>query len=81
MAVEVKNYDLNQSGNRANLYNTLSEQSATRANNLPQGMAQGVILDARGQVIEPAVLQRIPTNIQTATNGRIQAQNVIIITQ
>lgn len=75
--LDVKNYDLSSSANRYNLYRTLATQSAERAKGLPSGSIQGVVLDIRGQCIDPAVLQRIPTNIQQVTNGRIKAQDVI----
>lgn len=77
MYVDVKNYDLSSAANRANLYNTLADQATSRAQNLPAGSFQGVVIDIRGQSIDPAVLQRIPNNIQQATGGRIRAQDVI----
>ncbi len=77
MHVDVKNYDLSSPGNRGNLYRGIAQQAITRSQNLPSGAWQGVILDIRGQSIDPMVLQRIPTNIETATGGIIRAQNVI----
>lgn len=81
MHLDVKNYDLTVSGNRYNLYSELARQAESRAANLPSGSFQGVILDIRGQSIDPAVLQRIPTNIQQVTGGRIRAQDVIFKTR
>jgi filamentous hemagglutinin len=77
MHIEVKNYDLSLPANRASLYNDVAEQALRRAENLPSGSFQGVIIDIRGQAIDPAVLQRIASNIQQATGGRIRVQDVI----
>jgi filamentous hemagglutinin len=77
MHVEVKNYDLTSSSSRYNLYKELADQAAKRAQNLPKDSVQGVILDIRGQSIDPAVLQRIPANIEKATGGLIRAANVV----
>jgi len=81
MHFDVKNYDLTSSGNRYNLYRELARQAESRAGNLPSGSVQGVVLDIRGQSIDPAVLQRIPANIEQVTNGRIKAQDVIFKTR
>jgi RHS repeat-associated protein len=77
MHVDVKNYNLSGPLNRARLYSNLELQSLSRAQHLPSGSFQGVILDIRGQNLDPAVLQRIARNIEVVTGGRIRAQDVI----
>jgi len=78
--LDVKNYDLAMPGNRANLYNAIAEQARSRAANLPSGSFQGIIVDIRGQAVDPAVLLRIPINIETATGGIIPRSNVVFRT-
>lgn len=75
--LDIKNYDLSSSSNRANLYNTVGQQARERAQNLPSGSHQGIVIDIRGQNIDPAVLNRIPTNIETATDGIIPSSSVV----
>jgi len=75
--IDAKNYDLTSSANRYNLYRDVAHQAQSRAANLPGGSSQGLILDIRGQSIDPAVLRRIPTNIERVTGGLIRAQDVV----
>ncbi len=78
MYLDVKNYDLTSSRNRYDLYRNLAAQARLRASNLPGGSIQGVVLDTRGQCIDPSVLQRVPSNVQQCTGGLIQAQDVVL---
>ena len=78
--LDVKNYDLSSPSNRANLYNTIADQASARAANLPKGAHQGIVIDIRGQTVDPAVLRRIPLNIETATGGTIPRTNVVFLT-
>ena len=66
-ALEVKNYDLSQAGNRANLYNTIHEQYLQRISNLPRGTQQRIVIDIRGQNVSEGVLMRVRSNILTIT--------------
>jgi filamentous hemagglutinin len=79
--LDVKNYDLTNPRNRFNLYNDIEEQAAKRAANLPSGSFQGIILDIRGQNVDPAVLQRIPINIETRAGGIIPRTSVVYRTE
>jgi YD repeat-containing protein len=66
-AIEVKNYDLLQPSNRANLYNTIHGQYLQRVSNLPKGTHQRVVIDIRGQNVPESLLIRVRSNIQTIT--------------
>jgi RHS repeat-associated protein len=77
--LDAKNYDLSSPGNRANLYNRIKAQATNRALNLPKGASQGIVIDVRGQSVDPAVLRRIPVNIETATGGIIPRSRVVFL--
>jgi len=66
-ALEVKNYDVLQPSNRANLYNTIHRQYLQRISNLPKGTHQRIVIDIRGQNVPESILMRVRSNIQTIT--------------
>lgn len=66
-ALEVKNYDVLQPSNRANLYNTVHGQYLQRISNLPKGTHQRIVIDIRGQNVPESTLMRVRSNIQTIT--------------
>lgn len=68
-AIEVKNYDLAQPSNRADLYNTIHRQYLQRKSNLPRGTHQRIIIDVRGQTLSQAILWRVRNNILTITRS------------
>lgn len=69
MSIEVKNYNL--STNQNALINNVSQQALQRADNLPAGMEQQIIIDVRGQVITPAQENAIIQGIVQKSNGVI----------
>ncbi|EJE3041425.1 hemagglutinin repeat-containing protein [Salmonella enterica] len=68
-SVEVKNYNImtNQSG----LINNVSKQAIQRAENLPAGMQQRVIIDVRGQSVSVEQERAIIKGIVQKSNGVI----------
>ncbi len=79
-AVEVKNYDLSTSENRQRLYRTIGKQLRKRSENLPAGATQKVILDIRGQIVDPAVLRRLTSNIRSAAGkNRLSPTGILLI--
>lgn len=68
-SVEVKNYNIatNQSG----LINNVSKQAIQRAENLPTGMQQRVIIDVRGQSVSVEQERAIIKGIVQKSNGAI----------
>lgn len=68
-ALEVKNYDLLHSGNRANLYNTVKKQYLQRVSSLPRGTHQRIVIDVRGQTVPEAILRKVRRNIDTITRS------------
>jgi hypothetical protein len=70
-ALEVKNYDVLDPANRANLYETVQAQYRRRLGNLPSGTRQVFILDLRGQTVSDALLIRLRRNILTVTSSSV----------
>jgi len=75
VSVEVKNYNLttNQSG----LINNVAQQALQRADNLPLGMEQEVIIDARGQMTTPEQESAIIQGIVQKSNGVISPTSIV----
>ncbi|NUQ63848.1 MAG: hypothetical protein HUU20_15330, partial [Pirellulales bacterium] len=74
---EVKNFDLTTRAGRANLVRKTVEQAlSSRLPNLPRGTVQNIIIDARGQTLDPQVMRQIAQDLQIRSGGVIQARNV-----
>ena len=73
-SVEVKNYNIttNQSG----LINNVSKQAIQRAENLPAGMRQEVVIDIRGQKVTSIQEDAIIKGIVQKTNGAIKPTDI-----
>jgi hypothetical protein len=73
-SVEVKNYNIakNQSG----LISNVSKQALQRAENLPQGMQQQVVIDIRGQAVTPVQRAQIVRGIVDKSNGAISPSSI-----
>jgi hypothetical protein len=69
-SVEVKNYNITTNSN--GLVNNVSEQAIQRAQNLPQGMTQTVVIDIRGQIVTDAQKNTIIQGIVQKSNGSIR---------
>jgi filamentous hemagglutinin len=63
-AYEVKNYDI--ANNSYGLIRDVSRQAVERAQHLPPGMRQEIIIDVRGQTVSPAQEVAIRLGIQAA---------------
>ena len=63
-AIEVKNYNLAQSSNRNTLLNELERQVTSRANNLPAGSTQEIVLDVRGRGFSDELIDATITAIR-----------------
>ncbi|MGN5479979.1 hypothetical protein ACTMU2_33570 [Cupriavidus basilensis] len=66
---EVKNCNI--ATNASGLINNVAQQATQRANNLPEGMQQQVVIDVRGQTVTDAQKNLI-------VQGIVQKSNVII---
>ncbi|MDY1014127.1 hypothetical protein, partial [Pseudomonas viridiflava] len=73
-SVEVKNYNIakNQSG----LISNVSKQAIQRAESLPQGMQQQVVIDVRGQMITVEQERNIIKGIVQKSNGAIKPEAI-----
>jgi RHS repeat-associated protein len=71
---EVKNYDIANNGK--GLVNNVVGQALERQVNLPQGMVQKVIIDARGQNVTAKQMDTIQREIVSQSNGAISAANI-----
>jgi len=63
-AIEVKNYNLEQSSNRSTLLNELERQVTSRASNLPAGSTQEIVLDVRGRGFSDELINATITTIR-----------------
>lgn len=62
-AIEVKNYNLNQSSNRNTLLRELEREITSRTNNLPAGSTQEIVLDVRGRGFDNELIEKTITAI------------------
>jgi len=69
--VEVKNYDLTKGGSR--LVSNVVNQARNRAQNLPEGMAQDVVVDIRGQNVPRELKSQIERQIIERTGGLVRS--------
>lgn len=72
----IKNYDLSMSKGQNNLVRDVSKQAAHRAENLPIGDVQKVVIDARGQNVSTTTLNRVAVLIQQKSNGIVTTNNI-----
>lgn len=75
-SVEVKNYDLSRPGGENDLITVVSKQAIDRAEHLPAGMEQQVVIDVRGQVVSPQQEDRIIKAIVVKSGGAIDSGSV-----
>ncbi|MFN6108448.1 MAG: polymorphic toxin-type HINT domain-containing protein, partial [Planctomycetaceae bacterium] len=68
-ALEIKNYELSHSVNRANMYNRIHMQYLQRLSNLPKRTHQRIVIDIRGQNLPESILMRVRCNILTITSS------------
>jgi hypothetical protein len=78
MSVDVKNYDLTSPQGRYRLVKDVVGQTASRELNLPPGMRQGVLIDARGQDVKQKLLDNMTKRIVSKSGGRITEDNISI---
>lgn len=73
-SVEVKNYKI--ATNQQGLINNVSKQALQRAENLPQGMQQQVVIDIRGQVVTDAQKNAVIKGIVQRSKGAITPTDI-----
>jgi filamentous hemagglutinin len=66
---EVKNYNI--ATNSSGLINNVAQQAIQRADNLPTGMQQQIVIDIRGQTVTDAQMSTIVRGIVQKSNGII----------
>ncbi|MDI0984940.1 hemagglutinin repeat-containing protein, partial [Escherichia coli] len=72
--IEVKNYNI--ATNINGLINNVSKQAIHRAENLPAGMQQRIIIDVRGQIVTPNQERTIIKGIVERSNGVIAPTSI-----
>ncbi|ENV4190293.1 hemagglutinin repeat-containing protein [Escherichia coli] len=72
--IEVKNYNI--ATNINGLINNVSKQALHRAENLPAGMQQRIIIDVRGQIVTPNQERTIIKGIVERSNGVIAPTSI-----
>jgi len=70
-SIDLKNYDLASRFQRHKLVQNIGKQVVKRAQHLPLGTRQGVIIDARGQTVAQKLLDRLVPRILRRTNGLV----------
>jgi filamentous hemagglutinin len=73
-SVEVKNYSI--ATNSESLVAIVSDQAIARAQHLPQGMSQRVVIDVRGQTVTPQQEARIVQDIVQRSRGTLAASDI-----
>lgn len=76
-SIEVKNYDVTNSGGRSNLVRSVIAQAETRLQSLPEGTVQRVVVDVRGQNVAPEVVDDLAQRIGERSNGAISPSDVV----
>lgn len=75
-AFEVKRYDLSTGSRRNSLVSTVTRQAKERAQTLPSGTRQQIIIDVRGQTLSQATLRSIKDRIVKNSGGVLQPGQV-----
>jgi hypothetical protein len=75
-SIEVKNYNVESSGGRYRLQQNLVDQAKYRAEQLPEGTVQHVIVDTRGQNVPLQRLVDLAQRIEEKSGGAIKAENI-----
>ncbi|MBC8064653.1 MAG: hypothetical protein H7Y17_07470, partial [Chlorobia bacterium] len=76
VSTEVKNYTI--TGNSNTLSSNIAQQAQARAQQLPAGMQQKIIVDVRGQIMTPAQEVRLIQDVVAKSNGVIRPNNIFI---
>jgi hypothetical protein len=76
-AVEVKNYDVQTAAGRGRLVNVLGDQLQARVEHLPEGTAQRVFIDIRGQELPIAERVALAERIAERSGGAVTPDDVI----
>lgn len=74
LSFEVKNYNI--ATNSSGLINNVAKQAIQRADNLPEGMLQQVVIDTRGQIVTDAQKVAIVQGIVQKSNGIISPTSI-----
>ncbi|XZW25632.1 two-partner secretion domain-containing protein [Acinetobacter baumannii] len=74
VGVEVKNYNI--ANNSSGLISNVSKQVITRAEHLPKGMQQQVVIDIRGQNVTEQQRMAIRSGIISKSNGLISVGSI-----
>lgn len=75
-AVEVKNYDVETSAGRARLVRNVGDQLAERTVHLPEGTAQRVVVDIRGQDLVISERQVLAERIAERSDGAVRPADI-----
>jgi len=78
-SIEVKNYDVASSHGRSNLVRSIVNQVGTRGRNLPDGTAQQVVIDVRGQSASPETLDALADRIGRRTGGQVGPESITFL--
>jgi hypothetical protein len=81
LSVEVKNYKLGTKADQRKLIRDVIEQITDRASHLPKGVRQGVVIDARGQLISPSKLLSLRTQIAEASRGLLATDDIVFLSE
>lgn len=71
-SIDVKNYNLSSKQGQSRLKNNIVNQYKERIRNLPTETKQMVLIDVRGQDIDDKILEKLYTDIQIETNGKME---------
>lgn len=75
-SIDIKNYNLATAQGQRNLVRDVVVQAQHRAQNLPAGDVQKLVIDARGQSVSTVTLNRLAAQIQQRSNSIIGTQDI-----
>lgn len=78
-SIEVKNYDLQSRAGQDRLVRNVTEQARHRAQHMPEGTVQKVVIDARGQNVSRATLENVAERLSQGSDGIISVDNISIV--
>lgn len=79
LSVDVKNYDISTSRGRSSFAEKVVQQMTKRAPHLPDGIRQGVVIDARGQAVSEETLTKLRTQIVRKADGLVDPDNIVFL--
>jgi hypothetical protein len=77
-SIEIKNYDLSNMAGQSRLVDVITAQAQQRAQHLPGGTLQSVVIDVRGQSVSREELRQLIERIVSQSNGTLRPSDITV---